>query len=35
EEREIQFGYAVTAPEDLPILGLVTLTPSGPNLPRP
>jgi uncharacterized protein (TIGR02231 family) len=36
EEREIQFGYAVTAPEDVPILGLVTMAPgSDPNLPRP
>jgi uncharacterized protein (TIGR02231 family) len=36
EEREIQFGYAVTAPEDLPVAGLATLRPSGdPNLPRP
>jgi uncharacterized protein (TIGR02231 family) len=37
EEREIQFGYAVTAPEDLPILGLATLRPGGDvnPLPRP
>jgi uncharacterized protein (TIGR02231 family) len=37
EEREIEFGYAVTAPEDLPILGLATLRPGGDvnPLPRP
>jgi uncharacterized protein (TIGR02231 family) len=37
EEREIRFGYAVTAPEDVPIFGLATLRPGGDvsNLPRP
>jgi uncharacterized protein (TIGR02231 family) len=37
EQREIHFGYAVTAPEDVPILGLATLRPGGEvnNLPRP
>jgi uncharacterized protein (TIGR02231 family) len=37
EEREIRFGYAVTAPEDVPILGLATLRPGGEVniLPRP
>jgi uncharacterized protein (TIGR02231 family) len=37
EQREIHFGYAVTAPEDVPILGLATLRPGGEVniLPRP
>ena len=36
EKRTIEFGYAVTAPEDVPIVGLMTLRPGGVvNMPRP
>jgi uncharacterized protein (TIGR02231 family) len=36
EKRVIEFGYAVTAPEDVPILGLMTLRPGGAvSMPRP
>jgi uncharacterized protein (TIGR02231 family) len=36
EKRTIEFGYAVTAPEDVPIVGLMTLRPGGEvTMPRP